>query len=54
MKIDLEFSTDNTDKAEVLSKLLGLVKTAQQDGLNLEEMEMESEDGDLRSDDDDT
>ncbi len=43
MKIELEFEADSKDKSEVLSKLAELVKIAQQHGLDLKELEIESE-----------
>lgn len=46
MKIELEFKTDSNDKAEILSKLVEVVKIAQQQGLELEEIEIEREDED--------
>ncbi|GIU70677.1 MAG: hypothetical protein KatS3mg003_0156 [Candidatus Nitrosocaldaceae archaeon] len=46
MKVELEFKIDSNDKAEILSKLVEVVKIAQQQGLELEEIEIEREDED--------
>lgn len=44
--MELEFKIDSNDKAEILSKLVEVVKIAQQQGLELEEIEIEREDED--------
>jgi len=41
-KVELEFTTDISDKSEILTKVSQIVKTANELGFNLEEAELES------------
>jgi len=41
-KVELEFTTDISDKSEILTKISQIVKTANELGFNLEEAELES------------
>lgn len=52
MRIGLEFSSGTKDKSEVLSDVLEVVKSAKQHGLELEEVEIESDEKDMESGED--
>ncbi len=41
-KVELEFTTDISDKSEILTKISQIVKTANELGFDLEEAELES------------
>jgi hypothetical protein len=41
-KVELEFTTDISDKSEILTKISQIVKAANELGFNLEEAELES------------
>lgn len=45
MKVEVEFSTKSGDKAEVLSKIAQLVRTANELGLSIKEIEFEEDEG---------
>ncbi len=46
MKVEVEFKVESNDKAEILAKLVDVIKVAQEKGLELDEIEMESEEED--------
>lgn len=45
MNIEVEFSTKSSDKAEVLSKIVQLARTANELGLSIKEIEFEDDEG---------
>ena len=51
-KIELEFESKLTSMQQVLDKVSQLVKYAEEQGLHLRELELESEEDDKNEDDD--
>ena len=45
MKVELEFNTNINDKSKILAKIAQVVKVANELGFNLEEVELESDEG---------
>ncbi|MEM2855723.1 MAG: hypothetical protein QW416_01285 [Candidatus Nitrosocaldaceae archaeon] len=43
MEIELEFASKVNDKAEILTKLVDVIKIAEQQGFSLKEIELEDE-----------
>ena len=50
-KIELEFDTNLADTQQILEKVSQLVKYAEEQGLHLRELELESEEDDKEEDD---